>query len=177
MNLDLFPLGWVHLVASLVALAVGIVMLLRAKGTHLHKRRGAIYVVAILITAVTSLGIYRNGHFIFAHWLAIAAVGATVIGFLAARLKTPQNGWVHVHLTCMLLSCYLLFGGSVNELFLRVNALRSLAPDFFHSPIIGMTHVALSAFFIGLAIYFNFRVAARQRTSHPFHQEGDEAMR
>jgi uncharacterized membrane protein len=176
MNLDLLPLGWVHLAASLVALGLGIVMLFRAKGTHLHKRRGLIYVAPILITAATSLGIYRHGHFTFAHWFAIAVLGVTAIGFLVARLKRPQTGWVHVHLTCMVISCYLLFGGSMKELFLRVNVLRSLAPNFFHSPIIGMTHLALIVVFVGLALYFNF-VVARRRTTHPFHHEGGEAMR
>jgi len=31
MNLDLFPLGWVHLVASLAALAAGILVVLRPR--------------------------------------------------------------------------------------------------------------------------------------------------
>ena len=31
MNLDLFPLGWVHLVASLAALAGGILVVLRPR--------------------------------------------------------------------------------------------------------------------------------------------------
>jgi hypothetical protein len=43
MNLDLFPLGWVHLVASLAALAVGILVLQRPTGTPAHKRRGRVY--------------------------------------------------------------------------------------------------------------------------------------
>jgi uncharacterized membrane protein len=40
MNLDLFPLGWVHLVASMAAFAVGMLVLLRPDGTPVHKRRG-----------------------------------------------------------------------------------------------------------------------------------------
>ena len=43
MNLDLFPLGWVHLVASLLALAGGTLIVLRPKGTPAHKRRGRGY--------------------------------------------------------------------------------------------------------------------------------------
>jgi len=57
MNLDLVPLGWVHLVASLAALAVGTLVLLRRKGTPVHKRRGRIYALALLVTNVTALGI------------------------------------------------------------------------------------------------------------------------
>ena len=63
MNLDLFPLGWVHLVASLAALAAGMLIPLRPKGTPVHKRRGRIYALTLLVTNVTALGIYRRGVF------------------------------------------------------------------------------------------------------------------
>ena len=63
MNLDLFPLGWVHLVASLCALAAGMLIPLRPKGTPVHKRRGRIYALTLLVTNVTALGIYRRGVF------------------------------------------------------------------------------------------------------------------
>jgi uncharacterized membrane protein len=177
MNLDLLPLGWVHLDASLVALGVGAVMLSRAKGTPIHKRRGRIYVAAILLTAATALGIYRTGHVIFAHWLALAVIGVTTLGFLAARLKRPQALWLHVHLTCMVVSCYLLFGGSVNEVFLRVNVLRSFVPNFFHSPVLGMTQLALIVFFAGLIVYFNIAIARRARTARPVDQASGQSMR
>jgi uncharacterized membrane protein len=39
MNLDLFSLGWVHFVASF---AVGMLVLLRPKGTPVHQRRGRV---------------------------------------------------------------------------------------------------------------------------------------
>src|ERR1700719_2632296 len=74
MNLDLFPLGWVHLVASLAALVAAPVILMCAKGTPIHKRRGRIYVVVILVTSTTALGIYRLGVFFFPHWFAIASL-------------------------------------------------------------------------------------------------------
>jgi hypothetical protein len=63
MNLDLFPLGWVRLVASLAALATGMLVLLRPKGTPVHQRRGRLYALTLLVTSVTALGIYRRGIF------------------------------------------------------------------------------------------------------------------
>jgi uncharacterized membrane protein len=42
MNLDLLPFGWVHFAASLAALAVGMLVLLRPKGTPVHKRGGRV---------------------------------------------------------------------------------------------------------------------------------------
>jgi uncharacterized membrane protein len=83
MNLDLFPLGLVHLVASLTALAVGMLVLLRPKGTPVHRRRGRVYALALLVTSGTAVGIYRRGIFFFPHWLAIAALIVTTAGVLA----------------------------------------------------------------------------------------------
>jgi uncharacterized membrane protein len=139
MNLDLLPVGWVHLAASLLALAAGILVLLRPKGTPVHKRRGRIYVLSLLVTNVTALGIYRRGIFFFPHWLAIAALVLMTAGVLAARVKRPRRAWLHVHLTCQLASLYILVGGGVNEAFLRVVALHQLAPTL-NSQAVRLTH-------------------------------------
>ena len=162
MNLDLLPLGWVHFIASMVALAVGALVLVRPKGTPVHKLRGRIYVVAILVTSITALGIFRTGAFFFAHWFAKAALIATVAGITAAHFKTPRRGWIHVHLTCMLVSLYILIGGGVNEVFLRVNFLRRLIPNL-DSPVVGITHFVVMIFFAGLIAYFNAATLIRLR--------------
>jgi uncharacterized membrane protein len=166
MNLDLFPLGWVHLVASLVAVAVGILVLLRPKGTPVHKRRGRDYALTLLVTNVTALGIYRRGVFFFPHWLAIVALIVTTVGVLAAHFKVPRRAWLHVHLTCLLTSLYLLVGGGVNEVFLRVDVLRRLAPTL-NSPAVGLTHLAVAMVFWALIVYFNAMVLRRSRTRRP----------
>jgi uncharacterized membrane protein len=166
MNHDLFPLGWVHLVASLVALAVGILVLLRPKGTPAHKRRGRDYALTLLVTNVTALGIYRRGVFFFPHWLAIVALIVTTVGVLAAHFKVPRRAWLHVHLTCLLTSLYLLVGGGVNEVFLRVDVLRRLAPTL-NSPAVGLTHLAVAMVFWALIVYFNTMVLRRSRAERP----------
>jgi uncharacterized membrane protein len=154
MNLDLFPLGWVHFVTSLAALAVGILVLLRPKGTPAHKRRGRVYALALLVTNVTALGIYRRGVFFFPHWLAIAALMVMTAGVLAAHFKIPRKAWLHLHLTCVLTSLYILVGGGVNEVFLRVDMLRRLAPTL-NSPAVGLTHLGVIVVFLALIGYFN----------------------
>jgi uncharacterized membrane protein len=163
MNLGLVPLGWVHLLASLIAIAIGAAVLVRAKGTEVHKARGRIYVTAMIVTSVTALGIYRQGVFFFPHWFAVAALIITAAGVAAAHFKTPRTGWVHVHLTCMVASFYILIGGAVNEVFLRVNLLRRLVPDFNSSPAVGMTHVSVLLLFVALIGYFNVVLVLRAR--------------
>ena len=73
--------------------------------------------------------------------------GDRIEGTLAARLK--PRGWRYVHLSAMLLSAYNLFGGAVNEAFLRVAPLRALAGDsVLASPLVGMTHRIVTLVFV-----------------------------
>jgi uncharacterized membrane protein len=50
MNLDLLPLGWVHFIASLIAVGVGAATLVRPKGTPTHRLQGRIYAAAVLVS-------------------------------------------------------------------------------------------------------------------------------
>jgi uncharacterized membrane protein len=162
MNLDLVPLGLVHLVASLVALALALLVLVRPKGTAIHKMRGTIYVIAVLATSITALGIYRRGIFFLPHWFAVASLIAIAAGFGAAHFKRPRAGWLQLHLTCMLASVYILVGGGVNEVFLRVGLLRRLVAANGPS-IIGRTHVTVIVLFAVLIAYFNAVTLLRRR--------------
>lgn len=162
MTLDLLPLGWVHFAASTIALVIGPLIIVRPKGTRVHKLTGRIYVIAILVASITALSIYRRGIFFFAHWFAIATLVTTAAGVSAAYFKRPQAGWRHLHLTCMLVSFYILASGAVNEAFLRVNFLRRLVPGL-NAPLVGMTHFTVMIFVAILIAYFNYITLIRLR--------------
>ena len=164
-DLDLFPLGWAHLVASLTALAVGMLVLLRPKDTSVHERRGRVYALALLVTGGAALGIYRRRTFFFPHWLAIAALVVTTAGVLAAHFKKPQKAWLH--LTCLLTSLYILVGGGVNEIFLRVDFLHRLAPTL-NSPAVGSTRLGVIIVFLALIGHFNVVLRVRRERSGAF---------
>lgn len=157
MNLNLSALGWIHAAACLAALATGMVVLARPKGTARHRRFGHLYLIAMLVTNLSALGIYRRGVFYFPHWFAIAALTVMAIGLLFARFRRPAGYWVNVHLTSMVASYYILIGGGVNEVFLRVDALRAIAPHIPDSPPVRLTHAVVLIVFVILATYFNVR--------------------
>jgi uncharacterized membrane protein len=171
MNLDLLPVGWVHLLASLAAMVVGGAMLVRPKGTAAHKARGRVYVAAMAVTNLTALGIYRNGVFFSAHWFAVCALILTAVGLAAGYFKIPRSGWVHVHLTAMVASFYILIGGAVNEVFLRVAVFRRLVADFGSPATVGMTQFVVMAVFAVLIAHFNIVVMLRARAGRapPLH--------
>ncbi len=72
----------VHLAAALTALVIGIVLMMRVKGTNLHRALGWTWVIAMGTTAVSSLFIrgMNPGHFSFIHllsgWTIVALPGA-----------------------------------------------------------------------------------------------------
>ena len=83
-------------------------------------------------------------------------------GVLAAHFKIPQKAWLHLHLTCLLTSLYILVGGGVNEVVLRVDVLRRLAPTL-NSPAVGLTHLGVIIVFLALIGYFNAMVLQESR--------------
>jgi uncharacterized membrane protein len=163
MNLDISPLGWIHTIASIFALVAGAVVLLGAKGTARHRAFGMAYLASAAVTSLTALGIYRIGIFFFPHWTAIAALALITAGFLCVRFGGKSAMWLRAHLTCMVASYYLLVGGGVNEVFLRVDVLHAAAPDVLHSRLVGIVHTAVAAAFLVMIISFNLGRLVRQR--------------
>jgi uncharacterized membrane protein len=162
MNLDLSLYGWFHTGASLLALLVGGVLLLDVKGTARHRRNGFAFVALFVATNVSALLIYRRHIFWFPHWLALAGLGLVLLGVMCARYRWPRSLWRPTHMTVMLLSCYLLIGGGVNEIFLRVDALHALAPNIASSRMVGLTHFTVMGLFLLLILYFNIRYRTRR---------------
>lgn len=78
-----------HVAAAVVAFLVGTVLLLGVKGTALHKALGWTWVVAMGVTAVSSLFIrvINPGHWSYIHFLSGWVIIALPIGVAAIRRK------------------------------------------------------------------------------------------
>lgn len=154
-------IGWIHTFASAVAMLAFVPVMLARKGNPRHRAWGRAYAIAYAALCVTAFGVYSQQRFWFPHWLAAAGLAALAVGYLAVRFK--PRGWRYVHLTAMLLSAYNLFGGAVNEAFLRVGPLRALAgAEALSSPLVGMTHaVVMFAFVILIGGYVTASMMSR----------------
>lgn len=88
----------IHLFAALTALAIGTVLMMRVKGTTLHKLLGWTWVIAMGTTAVSSLFIrtINPGHFSFIHLLS----GWTIVG-LPGAVYAIKRGKVAAHRRAM----------------------------------------------------------------------------
>jgi uncharacterized membrane protein len=165
MNLDMSALGWLHSLACVIALAGGLFNIVTPKGTRLHRRVGDAFTITLVIVCVSALGIYKQHRFWFPHWDALATLALLAIGWSSARYKWPRRGWIYLHLTTMLLSYYMLIGGGVNEVFLRVDVLhRMVGANFFATKVIGETQaLVMLAFVVLIPSFVIATVVGRQR--------------
>ncbi len=117
-------IGWLHTLLTVLALGCAVVIMFSPKGTARHRLLGDVFAFSLFTGSALSLTIYRTGVFFFPHVLAIVTMVTITIGWLAGRFHQPKWLWKPIHLTCMLISVYMIFGGGINEVFLRVPYLR-----------------------------------------------------
>lgn len=99
-----------HLLSALTALVIGVALMMRVKGTGLHKLLGWTWVLAMGTTAVSSLFIreLNHGAFSFIHLLS----GWTIVG-LPGAVYAVKRGRVAAHrraMTAMFVGGLLLAG-------------------------------------------------------------------
>jgi uncharacterized membrane protein len=96
------PFGLVHALLGVAALILGLAVLLRRKGTPVHRIMGRGYVLSLLLLNTTALMIYdlygRFGPFHVASVISLATVSA---GFVPVYLRRPRRAWMQLHATFM----------------------------------------------------------------------------
>lgn len=90
------PAVHIHLAATILALALGIFMLIRRKGTVSHRLLGWIWVALMLTAAVSSFWItdLRDGRFSPIHLLSIVvliSVPAAIFAIRSGRVNTHRR--------------------------------------------------------------------------------------
>ena len=91
-------LGVVHLVFSIIAIGVGAVVVMNAKGTRWHRTFGHIYATSMVGVIVTAFSIYdltgKFGPFHVAASLSAVTLSAGLYFVLARR---PKYNWIEWH--------------------------------------------------------------------------------
>lgn len=102
------PVIQVHAYAAIAAFLIGIVMLLRRKGTVTHKAVGRIWVALMVIVAGSSFFIWELRQVGPFSWIHLLSVGTLVALFLAVR--DIRRGRVEAHRSAMIM---IFFGALV----------------------------------------------------------------
>lgn len=176
-------IGWLHSLACSLALVIGAMNIVLAKGTPRHRRAGRIYFYTMLFANLSAFGVYHFdiAHFrpfaagantfgIF-HWEAVATLILLGLGVYAAPRQNCAT-WAYTHPIAMLLTYYMLIGGLINELFVRVLPLRVFAmahaphgaTTVAASPIVGMAQAAAMMLFLAMIFYFVIKTMLHRRS-------------
>ncbi|WP_255991962.1 hypothetical protein [Chitinolyticbacter albus] len=86
--LGLTPLGTIHTAISLVAVAAGLVALVRNKRITWHNTLGKTYVITTILTCLTGFGIFQHGGFGKPHALGVLTL--LVIALALAIRNRPE---------------------------------------------------------------------------------------
>lgn len=107
------PLAYAHLATILPAFAIGTYLMIRRKGTPLHRLLGKIYMVLMLITAVITLfmpavvGPKLLNHFGFIHLFSFLVLYSVPQAYFAAGrhdIKTHKGAMIGLYIGGMLIA-------------------------------------------------------------------------
>jgi uncharacterized membrane protein len=129
------PIGFLHVVAAVVAMIAGaLVLLLPGKGGRRHRQLGWTWVVAMLVLNGTALAIYRLfGGFGPFHVMALLSFGTLAVGVTSAtrarrhrlhRNPAARSMWVERHYYWMTFSYAGLVAAFASETITRLPATR-----------------------------------------------------
>lgn len=86
--LQLSVLGLIHTIISLVAVAAGVVALVRYKEISPRQLAGQVYIVATILVCLTGFGLFRHGGFDKPHVLGIITLLGLGLAAVAGRTRT-----------------------------------------------------------------------------------------
>jgi hypothetical protein len=140
---------------------------------------GRTYVYSMVATNALSMGVYHfdiarfapftagPGIFGLFHWEAVFTLFFLGVGFHSAS-RQRRAFWAYLHPVSMLVTYYMLIGGLVNELFVRVPFIRALATaghpgNPVRTPIAGMMQGLVMMIFLAMLVWFAVKVALGRR--------------
>ncbi len=114
-------LSWMHIAAAALAMVLGVLVLVRTKGTRSHRRLGYAYVLCMALLNISAFGMYRLfGTFGPFHVAALIST-LTVLAGIRAILKRPRTQrLIALHLVFMYWSVIGLYAAFFSELMVRV---------------------------------------------------------
>ena len=81
----LTPLGSIHTLISLIAVAAGVIAFVRDKGINPGNTLGKVYIYGTALTALTGLGVFAHGGFGKPHALSIITLLTLAVAWAADR--------------------------------------------------------------------------------------------
>ena len=161
-------LTWGHVLISLAGIAAGFLVVF-----EFLVRRSSPRVIAVFLTTTTATSatgyLFPVTHFLPSHAVGIVSLlvlGAAIYAYYRRHL---EGGWKKVFVIGSVVALYLNVFVAVVQSFMKMAALRELAPTQSEPPF-KTTQLAVLVLFIALGIASVLRNRETAKTSdHPFH--------
>ncbi len=150
----LSTLGFVHTALSLIALATGLVVVVGLVAGRRLDGWIAVYFVTAVLTDATGFALPRD--FDIVHWLGLAMAAALLAAILARYAFGMAGRWRAVFAVATVASVHVLVFFTIGEAFLRIPALKPLAPTLTEPPFV-LAQLA------GLVLFGTLAIAAAVR--------------
>ena len=153
---DMTLLGWFHTIMGIGALVTAFYTLSKYTIISLENKSGRLYVLITIIVAGSALGIYNQGGFDIAHWLAVLTLVAVSCGIIMEKFK--WFGRFSMYFQALGYSSTLLFHmiPAITDFLLRL-PLGDPFIDSFEDPVLAGFHLAfLLIFVVGIIVQFRW---------------------
>ena len=149
-------LGWFHTVLGIGALVSAFYTLFKYNIISLDNRSGKLYVLVTIIVAGSALGIYNQGGFGIAHWLAVLTLVAVSGGIIMEKFK--WFGRFSMYFQALGYSSTLLFHmlPAITDFLLRLPIGNSFVDSIEDPLLVGFHQAFLLIFVVGIILQFRW---------------------
>jgi hypothetical protein len=143
-------LGWFHTILGVVALVSAFYTLFKYKIISLENTSGKLYVLVTIIVAGSALGIYNQGGFGIAHWLAVLTLVAVSGGIIMEKFK--WFGGFSMYFQALGYSSTLLFHmiPAITDFLLRLPLGNPFVDSIENPLLVGFHQAFLLIFVVGM---------------------------
>jgi hypothetical protein len=142
---------FVHVLLSLVGIGSGVVVLF---GLLAHKRLDgwtAVFLATTVATSVTGFG-FPFDHLLPSHKVGIISLALLTLAIVARYPFRLGGAWRRVYVICAVMSLYLNVFVGVVQAFLKVPALKAIAPTQAEPPF-AVAQLVVLALFVVLGVF------------------------
>jgi hypothetical protein len=149
-----------HVVLSLVGIGAGFIVLLGLLTAKFLEGWTRIFLATTVATSVTGF-LFPVYHFMPSHGVGILSLVLLTLAILALRRFHLAGGWRWTYVVCSVMALYLNVFVLVIQLFLKVQALKALAPTQSEPPF-AITQLTVLVLFVVLGALAGIRFRGAQ---------------
>ena len=160
MFLGLSTLTWVHMLLSLVGIASGVVVVRGLFSSQRLDGWTALFFVTTVLTSVTGF-LFPYHKFLPSHGVGIVSLVVLAIAIFARYVRQLAGGWRRGYAVTAVIALYLNVFVLIAQLFMKVPALKAMAPTGSEPPFLVAQVVCMALFVVlGIGAAIKFRSEA-----------------